>query len=383
MKKAYFWYFAMTISFLFLGVTRDLHAGTFTARTGTSGSYHILDEDGEVLANGSLLEIYAIRSRSDLAVTAGSPVAISASGTFQYDLLSPGKNIEILEGPNQGSYEIASVDSDNQVTFTRNITSTAADISYVYDSLIKNSFIGKGFILNSKPGEFIDSNVNVPGGGEPYYLFLRAYNDADKTSATYYGDSNIVSLDIGEIQVGIVVTFTPAYDNIPLQTSIPIEYPTIQLVYLNAAPEVGAVRLEWITSIEPDVQGFNIYRALDPEDEYVQINSQAIPGQGSDEAGASYEYTDTGTVPGVAYYYLIESVDWEDGSQLHGPVSAIPQDLLPGLVDETGGAQEVITVETVTRYGYGCGDGSSSGAGYLPLIGGLFFLGRKGRKKRR
>ena len=343
-----------------------LSAGTFTARTGTSGNFKILDENGSDLANASFIEIFIYRERTDLSTTASSAVVTSASGTFQTDLLSAGDYIYISSGSDAGNHEIQSVDSETQLTLTAALTTTSTNISYRYNSLVTTSYIGQGFFMENRPGEFIKSNVNLTGS---FDLFIRAYNASSKASATYYGDSDLQSLTIGETQTGVTVTFTPMDDSSSLQTSNPYDPTAVELVSLAASWIDGGVVIEWITATEIDNLGFNLYRSTDPDGDFVRINVVFVPGQGTSAVGASYEYVDWGVTPGTVYFYLLEDVEYDGDTELHGPVAAVPEgsvvlppdpDPIPGPGDsggvsggdgDTGGGDGDIFDEDLTEGG--------------------------------
>jgi len=74
-----------------------------------------------------------------------------------------------------------------------------------------------------------------------------------------------------------------------------------------ARPYLLAVEINWQTSNELGVQGFNIYRSLSPDGAKTLLNPQPIPSLlGSQMGGASYSYLDNTATPGVLYYYWVE-----------------------------------------------------------------------------
>ncbi|MCF6148545.1 MAG: PEF-CTERM sorting domain-containing protein [Candidatus Kuenenia sp.] len=81
----------------------------------------------------------------------------------------------------------------------------------------------------------------------------------------------------------------------------------------------GSVILLWETAVEIDNAGFNLYRSDAPGTRYNKINETLIEAAGGSFSGASYRYTDT---PGEGtFFYLLEDVDYNGVSTLHGPVS--------------------------------------------------------------
>ncbi len=106
-------------------------------------------------------------------------------------------------------------------------------------------------------------------------------------------------------------------------------HPTlIELSSFTATPLDSAVLLEWETATELDNEGFNLLRSEQEYGQYVKINRNFIPSKGEAGFGAEYSYTDYDVENGVTYYYLLEAIDFNGKSTLHGPVSATPNDIV-------------------------------------------------------
>ena len=102
-------------------------------------------------------------------------------------------------------------------------------------------------------------------------------------------------------------------------------YPTlIELEYLDATGQDGAVLIQWGTASEIDNEGFNILRSTEEYGVYVRINDTLIPAEGGPLSGADYEYTDNDVENDTTYWYKLEDVDVTGLGTLHGPVSATP-----------------------------------------------------------
>jgi hypothetical protein len=61
-----------------------------------------------------------------------------------------------------------------------------------------------------------------------------------------------------------------------------------------------SVSLSWVVSVTPNVVGYNLYRLLQPNGSYTQVNSALISGN---------TYTDSSVASGQSYYYVATSVD--------------------------------------------------------------------------
>jgi hypothetical protein len=90
----------------------------------------------------------------------------------------------------------------------------------------------------------------------------------------------------------------------------------------------GVVRLAWSTEAEPDLAGFNLYRAAAGSSVRTRLNARLVPARGGPVTGVSYEYLDR---PGNGVYnYWLEDVGWNGATALHGPVAAtVSQAFLP------------------------------------------------------
>ncbi|MDO9578363.1 MAG: T9SS type A sorting domain-containing protein [Candidatus Cloacimonadales bacterium] len=89
--------------------------------------------------------------------------------------------------------------------------------------------------------------------------------------------------------------------------------------------------LNWTTQSETDNLGFNLYRSEEAngfaDENFIQINSDLIPGMGTTFTPVNYEFTDEYlTLEGHTYYYWLQSVSTSNELELFGPASLfIPQ----------------------------------------------------------
>ena len=78
--------------------------------------------------------------------------------------------------------------------------------------------------------------------------------------------------------------------------------------------------IEWETATETDNSGFNLYRTISFDNDYMQLNPALIPAEGSPTSGAQYRYVDLiGGLLGKPWYKL-EDIDTAGLSTMHGPV---------------------------------------------------------------
>ncbi len=99
----------------------------------------------------------------------------------------------------------------------------------------------------------------------------------------------------------------------------------IALSSLDAVPQSGSVIITWETSSEVDNTGFNLYRADSEDGEYICINEELIPAEGSPTEGTEYEFVDDNVQNRKIYYYKLEDIDVNGGKTIHGPVNVMPR----------------------------------------------------------
>lgn len=83
--------------------------------------------------------------------------------------------------------------------------------------------------------------------------------------------------------------------------------------------DIPPVVLSWETASEVGTAGFNVYRAGNPEGDFVQINAALIPAEGDELVGAAYRFEDDNVVTARRYYYRIKEVEWD------GAVNVYPE----------------------------------------------------------
>jgi len=93
------------------------------------------------------------------------------------------------------------------------------------------------------------------------------------------------------------------------------------------------IKVSWETVSELNALGFNLYRATDPDGEWVRLNQELIPSRAQSGFGALYQFNDPDVLPGVTYYYWLEFFDFS--GKVFGPEPATVLDkkiFLPAVV---------------------------------------------------
>jgi len=99
--------------------------------------------------------------------------------------------------------------------------------------------------------------------------------------------------------------------------SLPVELSAFQ-----ASFDGSAVKLLWITESEKNSWGFNIYRSLDKDKNYSQINAGLIRAAGNSTQRSTYQFQDFRIEKNSTYWYKLEQIDIDGAVRYYGPVSA-------------------------------------------------------------
>jgi endonuclease I len=79
---------------------------------------------------------------------------------------------------------------------------------------------------------------------------------------------------------------------------------------LVATPAPGRVRLDWANNLEPDLYGYNIYRAATTGGPYLRLNT---------ERSSASDFVDKTSTPGVSNFYAVSAVDVSGNESFLGP----------------------------------------------------------------
>jgi hypothetical protein len=103
-----------------------------------------------------------------------------------------------------------------------------------------------------------------------------------------------------------------------LRSSTPLLLLLLTLLSGCTAP----VRVEWSTETEMNTAGFNLYRGESADGPFdVKVNEQLIAPAADPLTGGKYQYVDKTARPGVTYYYRLEEVERNGGTNNFGPIS--------------------------------------------------------------
>ena len=104
---------------------------------------------------------------------------------------------------------------------------------------------------------------------------------------------------------------------------------TILLVMVGLTLGIQSIRsldqatilLEWTTSSEMNIVGYNVLRGEDEEGPFTQINLQLIAPSEDPLVGGEYQFKDRGVQAGKTYYYILEDVETSGLKNQHGPIA--------------------------------------------------------------
>lgn len=177
----------------------------------------------------------------------------------------------------------------------------------------------------SHPWDFYDVEVRDPATDTALTTLLST--DDSKTNATWIP----ASFAVGPEYAGqsIRMHFSAAVDGVvdtywyvdEVSVYVCQYAPTaVELAGFSATAAGRDAIITWETANEVDLVGFNLYRSLAAEGEYLRLNADLIPAQWSGSPwGGVYAWPDADVVSGVTYYYRLEALHSYGVAALHGP----------------------------------------------------------------
>lgn len=175
-------------------------------------------------------------------------------------------------------------------------------------------------------------NVYNPTNGQQIYFTVNTAKMALNKACDQYGKANL-----SDIAVTFFYTTSGSFATPPAGLNVVKCCPgtngccqnvtAIELSSFTTTVEDGEVILNWETESETNNVGFNIYRSTKKNTGYEKINEDLIPAVGSETVGAAYEFVDTNIAKRKVFYYMLEDIDVEGNSIMHGPVKSIPKNL--------------------------------------------------------
>ena len=84
-------------------------------------------------------------------------------------------------------------------------------------------------------------------------------------------------------------------------------YP-FDLASFSAQPSAGGITLQWATSRETDVLGWNVYRSSQPGGPFLRLNELPLPSGADTLEETDYLYQDASVQPHHRYFYLVEAI---------------------------------------------------------------------------
>jgi hypothetical protein len=94
----------------------------------------------------------------------------------------------------------------------------------------------------------------------------------------------------------------------------------VQMSSIEGESTVDGIELRWETASEVGSAGFHVWRSETADGDYERITTSLIPGQGNSSSGATYNFTDKNYEGNATYYYRIEQVDADGGSEMFSAI---------------------------------------------------------------
>ena len=278
--------------------------------------------------------LYAFDAITDLTIpnsssqSLGLPVGLSYATVEQTDIACPGSRtgVRMVVTPNESILVPVPGATYGVQEFGFNYSNSASGCTGDYPDLTIDDPHGWKIIYDKNISGFGVFLVDDSGKGSNRQnpLTIDVCAACSNLSPTNF----LVKNNNGYVFVAHIAPFK--YDGIPQQTLNSSFFATqnqtlVELVGFEAIPGNNAVNLYWITALEIDNLGFNLYRSESKNGVYIQLNSALIFAEGSSVEGAYYVFDDEDVQNRKTYYYTLEDIDIYGISTFHGPVNATPR----------------------------------------------------------
>ncbi len=165
------------------------------------------------------------------------------------------------------------------------------------------------------PLYWYDPAANITAGWSP----------TGKTLGQFPGQDTVCLPETDELRVSIDSTGRPNFADdlrfLPFVVGVPVQNAAVMLTSFYSLSNDSQILLNWSTSSEYNVQTFYVQRDVVGGSGFQRI-SGPIASQGTPQAGAAYQYLDSGLTNGTTYRYRLEIVTVNQQSIYSGELLA-------------------------------------------------------------
>lgn len=156
------------------------------------------------------------------------------------------------------------------------------------------------------PSDYILVTVDVKPGANPNHTI--GLSLANPTKITL--QDNVINGPASAIT-------KDSFSNLGISSDVPLP---VELSTFSAKAGYGKITLEWETSSELNNEGFYLFRSLEQDRNFEQLNSEIIPGNGNSNTAHSYAFVDEDVNENTTYYYKLSSKDFNGQVLAYGSV---------------------------------------------------------------
>ena len=135
-----------------------------------------------------------------------------------------------------------------------------------------------------------------------------------------------------DVKEAVMIVRHAALDGGPVRfryaAQIDPQYP-FDLASFSALPSPGGITLQWATSRETDVLGWNVYRSTQASGPFVRLNQMPLPSGADTLEETDYLYQDSSVEPHRRYFYRVEAITVLGLPGRSMALSALSQDAAP------------------------------------------------------
>jgi len=291
--------------------------------------------------NLGILDIESLTLPTLGTLATGSTVRYSSSapqnltGTTYYNLDVDNNSLKTMQN-DAAVTNLTFANSGTLALNTNNLTLTGKDISFLSTNAVFSA-------LNVTNSSQIIAGVSLGPIWTTYATFTNSvdvtfrYSTGLSTSTTiglWYSDSGGMWTKYGDLTAtdgadGFMYATVTGLTTLGNQAKGPIKWtfseaddtlPVELSSFTAVMSATNYVQLQWVTQSETNVSGYRLYRHSDPELESATMLSAFIQATNTSQMQV-YVFWDEEVYESGTYYYWLQNLDFDGGSDFHGPIS--------------------------------------------------------------
>jgi hypothetical protein len=243
------------------------------------------------------------------------------------------------DGTNGGNFDVKVQIKSNNGTFgmdTGNLVFTYNTAGLSFDALwTTHNFSGVFYQPMTVTEPFLGSvSINIELGISPATTVQQTFMDVATIEFTIEDNSetSMLAWRTQSPSATLVISDIPEIIQAGNLNNADVSLP-VTLALFETVVEKSKVKVQWTTESEINNLGFEVYRALEKEADYVLLSGYEtnpdLTGQGNSSVRHEYSYTDKSAEPETTYWYKLADLDYMGVKTFHDPVSVTTPEAIP------------------------------------------------------